>query len=504
MRHKGPNLLRLAVIGIIVIAVGVYIVFTKRIPFLHGYRFSADFASSNQLVPGFSPVRIAGVSVGKVVKIEAGPHNTSKVTMEVKQSGLPLHRDARVRIRPRLFLEGGFSVEVNPGSPDSPKLPDGGVLPQDQTAGPVQLHQILSAFDHSTRDDLRAFLADLDVALDHGGAKSLGQSFKPLSPVLRDTAQIAEAARGVREHDASGVVASSARIAGALADHEAQLRGLVRSLNTVTTATASRDTQLAASLHQIDLLVTQAPGKIDRINATLPAVNRFVTALRPSLRALPPVLDHAVPVLQQGRRLVSAGELPALVDALAPSVLRLHPLELALDRLFPLVTTVSDCVRTNAVPVLEAKAPDGALSTGRPIWQDLIHAFVGLSSSAQNFDGNGFEIRYLATAGETSIGTGQVPGLGTLSGSAAQPITGSRPTWLGPGVDITPYMRPDVPCAGQAVPDLTQRAAGGGATPTARHFTFPRQARLTPAELRQTVNRFNRGIRTISATVPTR
>ncbi len=65
-----------------------------------------------------SPVRIAGVDVGKVVDIDEGPGNTTVVTMELNDSGRPVHRDATARIRPRVFLEGGFLVELQPGQPE--------------------------------------------------------------------------------------------------------------------------------------------------------------------------------------------------------------------------------------------------------------------------------------------------------------------------------------------------------------------------------------------------
>ena len=497
-RRGGMNRVTLALIGIAIIALGVYFVFTKRIPFVHGYRFSANFASSNQLVPGFSPVRIAGVTVGKVVKVGPGADGTTKVTMELKDAALPLHADARVRIRPRLFLEGGFAVELNPGSPSGPELADGSTLPRNQTAGPVQLHQILSAFDRSTRTDFQGLLVDFDKAFAHGGAKALGESFKPLAPVLRDTAQIAEAARGVRAHDASDTISSSAKIAGALADHEQQLRGLVRSLSDVTAATAAQDAGLSASIREIDRLVTVAPGRVDRINATLPPITRFVSAIRPSLRALPGVLDHTVPVLQQTRALVSDRELPALVDALTPAVNGLEPLQKQLLVLFPKVTTVTDCVRDNAVPALLQEVPDGDLSTGNPVYQDLIHAFPGLASASQNFDGNGYSIRYQAGVGDTSLATGQLPGIGQLIGIGAEPVAGSRPRWLGPGVDYTPDIRPDVPCAGQKVPDLTQRTQPGVVPETARTVKRTPQPRLSANQLDDLVDDFNDGIKSMS------
>ena len=49
--------------------VGVYFGFTKHIPFTHGFRVKAVFQSANSIRTN-SPVRIAGVNVGKVTAIE--------------------------------------------------------------------------------------------------------------------------------------------------------------------------------------------------------------------------------------------------------------------------------------------------------------------------------------------------------------------------------------------------------------------------------------------------
>ena len=38
-----------------------------------------------------------------------------KVTMEMKESGLPIHKDATLKIRSRIFLEGNFFVDLTPG-----------------------------------------------------------------------------------------------------------------------------------------------------------------------------------------------------------------------------------------------------------------------------------------------------------------------------------------------------------------------------------------------------
>ncbi len=455
MRRRGPNRLMLAIIGIVLIVIGVFFVFTKRIPFVHGYRLSANFASSNQLVAGFSPVRIAGVTVGKVTKVRKGPHGLTQVEMELKNTALPVHSDARVRIRPRLFLEGGFFVELSPGSPSAPVLKDQSVLPRDQTAVPVQLHQILTVFDQGTLGELRGIIKNLDQGLDHGGAESLGRAVVAFGPVLRDTAQIAEAGRGSHPHDVSEGIASTAKITGALAAREDELRGLVTNLNRTTTALASRDSQVAASIVQIDGLIRETPRALDSLDRVQPVFREFVQDLRPALRIAPPILDDTAKALTQLRGLTGKRELPAAVTALTPAVRTLPSLENRLNTLFGLVTPVMTCLRTHAVPVLTAKLADGTLSTNLQVWQELAQAGVGVVGFAQNFDGNGFNSRYLAGAGEDSVSTGLVPGIGQLVGTTSEPIAGSRPTYLGPG--LIPPHRPDAACADQALPDLTQR-----------------------------------------------
>ena len=77
-------------------------------PFTHGFRVKAVFVNANNVRPN-SPVRIAGVNIGKVKKVKAykgGDGNMSLVTMEIDKAGLPIHKDATLKVRPRIFLEG--------------------------------------------------------------------------------------------------------------------------------------------------------------------------------------------------------------------------------------------------------------------------------------------------------------------------------------------------------------------------------------------------------------
>ena len=54
---------------------------------------------------------------------------------------MPIHKDATLKIRPRLFLEGNFFVDMTAGTPGRPTIDDGDTIPVTQTAYPVQLDQ---------------------------------------------------------------------------------------------------------------------------------------------------------------------------------------------------------------------------------------------------------------------------------------------------------------------------------------------------------------------------
>ena len=59
------------------------------------------------------------------VKRVGGSSTAAVVTMAIQPNGLPIHADATADIRPRLFLEGNFYVDLHPGTPSAPTLSSG-------------------------------------------------------------------------------------------------------------------------------------------------------------------------------------------------------------------------------------------------------------------------------------------------------------------------------------------------------------------------------------------
>src|SRR4051794_27286598 len=156
--RTGASAFKVGAVVLALLAVATYFGFTKHVPFTHGFRVEAVFPSANSIRKN-SPVRIAGVNVGKVtgIKRQDGT-DAAVVTMEIQKKGLPIHKDATVKIRPRIFLEGNFFVDMSPGTPGTPVLEDGDTLPISQASTPVQLDQVLTALQSDTRKQLQELL----------------------------------------------------------------------------------------------------------------------------------------------------------------------------------------------------------------------------------------------------------------------------------------------------------------------------------------------------------
>ncbi len=121
-----PHRVRNALILIALVVVGTYLAWTKSIPFQSHFELHAVFKNAANIRKD-SPVRIAGVNVGKVESVKSVcdngltgncASNYSEVTFTVDDNGQPIHSDAQIEIRPRIFLEGNFFVDVHPGQPE--------------------------------------------------------------------------------------------------------------------------------------------------------------------------------------------------------------------------------------------------------------------------------------------------------------------------------------------------------------------------------------------------
>ena len=89
----------------------------------------------------------------------------AEATFTIDDQGLPIHQDATITLRPRLFLEGNFFLDLQPGSPSAPDLSSGQTIPVTQTATAVQIDQVLTSLQKDTRNSLQKALEGYGATL---------------------------------------------------------------------------------------------------------------------------------------------------------------------------------------------------------------------------------------------------------------------------------------------------------------------------------------------------
>jgi virulence factor Mce-like protein len=447
-QRKGMPPFAAGLLTLAVLAVGTYLGFTKSIPFRHHYTLQAVFPSANNIRPG-SPVRIAGVNVGKVTKVghvEEG-QQAALVTMRIDKKGLPIHRDARMKIRPRIFLEGNFFVDISPGSPGSPLVHDGDRIPINQTSTPVQLDQVLDTLQAPTRADLQALLRELSRGLSGQGAGGYNRSIPYWRPAYRDSAIVADALQGTQAHDLSRYIDKAGQTAAAIDRNREQLKSLVTDFDTTAAAFAARDQQLSNAVAELPRTLQAGMPALAALNRSFPAVRGLIRAARPAVRSSGPAIDASMPLVRQARGLVSKPELRGLSHDLRPLVPSLTQLNQRSTPLFSQVSEASSCQNEVILPWSKDKIQDKTFPALGPVYEEATKPLPGLAGESRSGDANGQWFRVMLTTPKFAypFGTDKF----FLTGQQLQGV--NPPT---PKNHARPPLRADVPCETQQPPDL--------------------------------------------------
>lgn len=299
MMRTGMPPFRAGVIALALILIGTYFAFARGLPIGDHYEIEAVFPTANN-VKERQPVRIAGVDVGKVVEVrhlEPGS-SAAVIRMRIEDEGLPIHRDAEVSIRARMFLEGNWFLDMRPGTPSSGELPDGGTIPIGQTHGPVQLGQVFNALQSDTRKNLQTLLREYSSALEGEGADGYRRSIPYWEPAYRSSAIVQDATLGILQHDLSEYVDASGRVARGLDRNPAALKSLIADFNTAAGAFAREATNLELTITELPRTLAAARPALFSLNEALPPFRRFARDLEPSLAEAGETIDIALPFLQ--------------------------------------------------------------------------------------------------------------------------------------------------------------------------------------------------------------
>jgi ABC-type transporter Mla subunit MlaD len=465
------------VIATVVILAACWLVFGGPIPFKSSpFQLKAVFTVQTQLHLD-SPVRVAGVDVGKVTAIThvSGSSPAAMVTMTIDKQGLPVHSNATADIRPRLFLEGNFYVDVQPGTPSAPVLSSGDTLPAAHTTGPVQLDRVLSALNSNTRTNLQTVLRGFGAALSDTpsasadataspsqkgltAAQSLNRSLTYSADAFRASAIVDEGLLGERPHDLSGAVVGTSKVFTALADSQNHLGDLVASLDGVTGALASRQSDLSETIADLPVTLRAADAALGPLEASFAPTQTFAREILPGIKELGSTVSAALPWLHQSQALLGKPDLGDLLTSLTPAVQGTAATLISTRKLLSGTRGLAACLNDTVIPTGNEKVQDPPITTGLKDYQELLQSAVGIASASQNFDGNGRYVRSTVGGGSDRVQTGSLPGAGPLYGNAVLPPLGTRPAFDAK----KPVIQRAVACDTQKAPDLNSATTGTG------------------------------------------
>ena len=446
MRRPRVTPFRAGVLALVLIVVLSYFGFTKANPFSDPFELKAAFEEAAGVQQN-TPVRIAGVDVGRVTKVEplTGGEGAAEVTMELKEDAVPIQEDASIKLRSRVFLEGNLFVDLRPGSASAEEMEDGGTIPVTRTAAPVKLGEILTVLQSDVRADLRTFLREYSRGVEGKGGRGFNQAIRYWTPAYRNAALANDATLGEEpDRDLQRLLRGQAETAAALVADEQALRDLVTNFNTTAAAFAREDVALEAAIPALRDTLRAGRPALGSLNDALPSLRRFAVEALPGVRSSRPALGAAIPFITQARRLVQPSELMGLAAELrrhVPDLVRLNGLNVGvLDE----SRTLSRCTNRVLVPFSNDRFPNIA-ETGAGEPEDVRGEEVTFQ----------FQRGLVGLAGESRLSDGinqWFRGMGVAHPPRVQPAPPPDGR-----MDQPPPRRPDIPCETQEPPSLAAR-----------------------------------------------
>jgi phospholipid/cholesterol/gamma-HCH transport system substrate-binding protein len=450
--------LKAGILALVVIAVLAYFGFTKANPFSDPFELQAVVDNARNLQTR-STVRMAGVDVGRVTKVEAIQESApaARVTMQLEEEALPLREDAELRVRPRIFLEGNYFVDLEPGSPSAPELEDEDTLPRSQTSAAVSTSEVLAVLQSDVRSDLRTLLFEYGTqGLVGGGAEGFNRAVPYFLPAYRRSSLANDALLGEEPtRDQQRLLRGQQRTLAALAADPEALRELVTDLNRTAGALAREDLALEQSIPALRDTLRAAMPALTSLNAALPTLRAFAREAVPGVRSATPTLDAAIPWIRQQRGLMQESELRGVARSLREAMPSLVRLNRGQVKLLGQARALASCTNRVLTPFSRSPIPSAEpRNSGQEVRRQTFRGFVGLAGESRNNDANTpyFHIQVVKPTN-----------LAAANGGRLEPLSPPNP-------NVPPVHRPDVPCETQEPPNLDAPDGPGvapaGAVPT--------------------------------------
>ncbi len=258
-----------------------------------GYRVNVSFPNAQDLASQ-SDVRIAGVSVGKVVSTQLDPKgNRTMATLQIDNQYAPVRQDTEAILRTKTIL-GETYVQLIPGSSHSPPIRDGGMLARSQVLPTTQLSDIFNAFDPTTRHAFQVWQQQLATAV-NGNDQNLNDVLGNLPSFAADATDILQVL-DVQHLATISLIQNGGTVFGALGQDQTALRDLITSAETTFATTAANNNALAKTFEVF-------PTFLNETKATMAKLQTFSVNTDPLIKELVPVAQQLKPTLHSVQQL---------------------------------------------------------------------------------------------------------------------------------------------------------------------------------------------------------
>lgn len=402
-----PRPARLGIAALIVLVLLLIVAFAGWRPWAGGgLPVRAQFATAEQLVPSRTPVRVAGVRVGSVDRVERSPDGRgSVVVMKLTDDGVRVSRDASADIGLRTVLAGTRYIDLDPGSPMAPELGDD-VIPLSRTSAQVDWDQLNQIFEADVRKGQQQLLGGLHEGLSRPGAT--GRTLDALGPALSEVGRGLRALRGQNAGDLPRLVSASGRAFAAISRDRSALVRLIASGERALAVTDAHRAALGGALDLTPPALASTEVTMQRLDRTLERLDPLVRELKPGARRLAPATRALKPALGETDNLLRDAR-PILVD-LKPALRNLAAMS---REAVPLIDTLDPTVKRlddELLPWLNDRDPDTEIRN----YQSIGPALSVLDSAAGDFDKNGWFFHFPITPTGDSVllpcGPGLTPG----------------------------------------------------------------------------------------------
>jgi virulence factor Mce-like protein len=250
-----------------------------------GYQVRIAFDEATQLAKQ-SPVNVAGVEIGEVVKVEPTP-NATMATIEIDRKYAPLSSATRATLRDKTLL-GQTYVELTLGKKGGEPVPDRGLLDVRNVKETTQLDEILNTLDPFTRQAYKTWQQGVSKAVDERGDE-LNSAVGNLPEFVDSGGDLFEVL-DEQKQSLGALVRNSGVVFGALTEREEQLENLVRNSDTVFTAIQREREDFAQTWNILPTFMAESRRTYRRLETFARDTRPLVQDLEPAMRDLRPTL----------------------------------------------------------------------------------------------------------------------------------------------------------------------------------------------------------------------